>query len=191
MFLRLSVFSCTCLLVCQGLFQYCSLNSKVRGHTALCRGKLFGLCPHPLLVVHSVLTVYCVSFCLGRILYVGFIKKLLDTQQDLLDGDGRPPVLIFLQDGQTDGARRVDIWVKDGWFKLAFWRRGWVVIFKQHPQFILASFPKGPLFPWNSTFPVHEVESAIRVLGGNSNKTKWVVFSPGFALLRQSTESDS
>ena len=24
--------------------------------TALCRGKLFGLCPHPLLVIHSVLT---------------------------------------------------------------------------------------------------------------------------------------
>lgn len=39
---------------------------------------------------------------------------------DLFDGDGRPPVFVLLQDGQTHGTRRVDVWVEYGWLKLAW-----------------------------------------------------------------------
>ena len=52
----------------------------------------------PLLVVGSVLTEAGVSLGLGRILDVGIIEEVLDAQQDLLDGDGRPPVLLLVQD---------------------------------------------------------------------------------------------
>lgn len=38
---------------------------------------------------------------------------------DLFDGDGGPPVLVLLQDGQADGAGWVNIWVEYWWLKLA------------------------------------------------------------------------
>ena len=60
-----------------------------------------GLGPHPLLVVGPVLTEAGVSLGLSGVLDVGVIEQVLDTQQDLLDGDGRPPVLLLVQDGQA------------------------------------------------------------------------------------------
>ena len=61
-----------------------------------------GLSPHPLLVVGPVLTKAGVGLGLSGILDVGVIEEVLDPQQDLLDGDGRPPVLLLVQDGQAN-----------------------------------------------------------------------------------------
>lgn len=57
------------------------------------------------------------GFCkmVSPLLVPAFVLQM----SDLLDGYGRPPVLVLLQDGQTNSARGVDIGVKDGWLKLA------------------------------------------------------------------------
>ena len=62
------------------------------------RGHGSGLSPHPLLVVRPVLAEAGVGLGLGGVLDVGVVQEILDTQQDLLDGDGRPPVLLLVQD---------------------------------------------------------------------------------------------
>ena len=66
------------------------------------RGHGPGLGPHPLLVVRPVLAEAGVGLGLGGVLDVGVVQEVLDTQQDLLDGDGRPPVLLLVQDGETN-----------------------------------------------------------------------------------------
>ena len=70
---------------------------------------MFLLCSHgpglgsdPLLVISPVLTEAGVGLGLSRVLNVGVVQEVLDTQQDLLDGDGRPPVLLLVQDGETN-----------------------------------------------------------------------------------------
>ena len=65
------------------------------------RGHGPGLGPHPLLVVRPVLAEGGVGLGLGGVLHVGVVEEVLDTQQDLLHRDGRPPVLLLVQDGQA------------------------------------------------------------------------------------------
>ena len=58
--------------------------------------------PDPLLVIGPVLAEAGVGLGLGRILNVGVVEEVLDAEQDLLDGDGGPPVLLLVQDGETN-----------------------------------------------------------------------------------------
>lgn len=80
--------------------------------------------------------------------------------------------------------------------------------------------PTYSFFPWDGTFPVHQIHGSIRIFSGHSNKTlqceheqktyqnhrvkklsmskgdhggayKRMVFSPGFTLLGQSAKSDA
>ena len=51
---------------------------------------------HPLLVVGSVLAEAGVSLSLSRILDVGIVEKVLDAEEDLLDGNCWPPVLLLI-----------------------------------------------------------------------------------------------
>ena len=74
-----------------------SLLSPLLPHHLL-GGHGAGLGPHPLLVVGPVLTKAGVGLCLGGVLDVGVVEEVLDTEEDLLDGDGRPPVLLLVQD---------------------------------------------------------------------------------------------
>ena len=60
------------------------------------------LCPDPLLVIGPVLTEAGVGLGLSRVLNVGVVQEVLDPQQDLLDGDGGPPVFLLVQDGEAD-----------------------------------------------------------------------------------------
>ena len=57
-----------------------------------------GLSSDPLLVISPILTEAGVGLSLSRILDVGVVEEVLDAQEDLLDGDGRPPVFLFVQD---------------------------------------------------------------------------------------------
>lgn len=157
----------------------------------LCGSKLLGLCPNTLLVVHPVLTVNCVCLCLSWVLNIRLIQQFLDSQKNLFNSDGGPPVLVFLQDGEAHSSWWVDIWVEYWGLELTFrWWRG-VVIFEQHSEFVKSTLPQRSFLSRNSTFPVHKVHCPIWVLGRHSNKTKRVVFPPGFTLLGQSAQSDA
>lgn len=157
----------------------------------LCGSKLLGLCPDTLLIVHPVLTVNCICLCLGWVLNIRLIQQFLDSQKNLFNSDGGPPVLVFFQDGEAHSSRWVDIWVENWGLKLAFWWWRWVVIFEQHSEFVKSALPQGSFLSWDGTFPIHEVHCPIWVLGRHSNKTKRVVFPPGFTLLGQSAQSDA
>ena len=56
-----------------------------------------GLSPHPLLVVGPVLAEAGVGLGLGGILDVGIVQKILNSQQNLFDGDRGPPVFLLVQ----------------------------------------------------------------------------------------------
>ena len=43
----------------------------------------------------------------------------MDAQQDLFDVDGGLPAFFFVEDGEADGARGVDVWVEEGWDEFA------------------------------------------------------------------------
>jgi len=74
----------------------------LRCHVAV--GESSCLSPDPFLVIRSVLTIACVGLGLRGILDVGVVEEILDADQELLDGDGRPPILVLVQETQADGA---------------------------------------------------------------------------------------
>lgn len=49
---------------------------------------------------------------LGGGLRVGFIEEGLDSEQDLFDVYRGLPAFFFIEDGEADGARGVDVWVE-------------------------------------------------------------------------------
>lgn len=73
-----------------------------------------------LLVVGSaVLTEEVVGFSLSGRLGVGLVQQRLNAEKNLLDGDGGLPAFLFVENGQADGARGVDIGVEEGRDELA------------------------------------------------------------------------
>jgi hypothetical protein len=61
----------------------------------------------------AVFAEQIVRFCLRRRFWVRVIEEVLDTEQNLLDGNGRPPGFFFVQNRQTDGAGRVHVRVEE------------------------------------------------------------------------------
>lgn len=87
----------------------------------LCRGDLRGdlsrrvLSNHPLdtlLVFHFVPLEQVVCLGLRWRLGIGVVQEILDTEDDLFDGDGRFPAFILVEYRQANGPRRVDVWVE-------------------------------------------------------------------------------
>ena len=58
--------------------------------------------PDSVLVIGLVLAEALEGLGLGRIINVGIIEEVLDPQKDLLDGYGRPPVFLLVQDRETN-----------------------------------------------------------------------------------------
>ena len=50
----------------------------------------------------------------GGAVGIRVVQEVLDSQQDLLDGDGGLPSVVLIQDGQTHRSRGVHIWVEEG-----------------------------------------------------------------------------
>lgn len=50
---------------------------------------------------------------------VGFIEKLLDPKENLLNSDCRLPTFFLIQNRQADGARGVNVWVEERWNEFA------------------------------------------------------------------------
>lgn len=65
------------------------------------------------LVCCAVLPVQVVRIGLGRRVWIWVIQQVLHAKQDLLDGDGRLPALLLVQDGQADCAGGVDVRVEE------------------------------------------------------------------------------
>jgi len=60
----------------------------------------------------------------------------LYSEQHLLHGDGGPPSLFLVQDGEADGSGRVDVWVEERGDELALgWLRG-VFVAELHRYFV-------------------------------------------------------
>ncbi len=82
--------------------------------TALLRRRILA---HDLLdppfVLRPVSLEHVVSLRLSRGLGVGVVEQVLDAEEDLLDGDGRLPRLLLVQDRQADGAGWVDVRVEE------------------------------------------------------------------------------
>ena len=100
-----------------------------------------GLGSHSLLVISSVLTETCVRLRLGGVLDVGVVEEVLDAEEDLLDGDGGPPVLLLVQDAETHCARWVDIGVEQWWHELHLGWCGGEVILEDDLTLVESTFP--------------------------------------------------
>jgi len=146
-------------------------------------GERSGLGSNPLLVVGSVLTVCCVRLSLRGVLDVGVIKKVLNSDQELLDGNCWPPILVLVQQAETHCARWVHIGVKQRRAELDLWRSRGEVLLEDHVAFVKASLPRSPFLSRNSKLPLHQVEGAVRVLHGAGDEAERVVLAPLFSLL--------
>lgn len=99
------------------------------------------LLSNPPLISCSILLKHGESFALCRIVRVWIVKQILNTQQDLLDCNSRFPTLIFVEDGETNGARGEDVRMEERWGEFAL---GWFarVFFREdHAEFVETTFP--------------------------------------------------
>lgn len=111
------------------------INSLSCGRVAL------GLDAHSAAVLLPVGHKQLVGLRLGRTLGIWAVQQVLNAQQHLLDRDGRPPVLVFVEDGEADSAGRVDVRVEEGRYKLAFGRLGRIVFREFHCYLVYAAVP--------------------------------------------------
>jgi len=45
---------------------------------------------------------------------IRLVQQVLDARQDLLHGDGRPPPLLLVQDGEADRSARINVGMEQG-----------------------------------------------------------------------------
>ena len=103
----------------------------------------------------------------------------LDAEEDLLDGNSGPPVLLLVQDGETDGAAGVDVGVEEWGHELHLadakvnMRKevkdhlGWSgreIILEDDLALIESSLPRSALLARDAILPQHQVHRAVRVL---------------------------
>ena len=69
-------------------------------------------------IVHEEL----IGLGLGRTIGVGLVEQVLDANEHLFYGDGRAPVLLLVENTETDGARGVHVRVEERRHKLALRR---------------------------------------------------------------------
>lgn len=68
---------------------------------------------HTSFIGRAVLFEEIVCIGLGGRFRVRVVQQILDTEEDLLDRDGRFPGFFFVQDRETDGAGGVHVRVKE------------------------------------------------------------------------------
>ncbi|TGZ47410.1 hypothetical protein DBV15_00226, partial [Temnothorax longispinosus] len=107
---------------------------------------------------------------LSRILHVWLVQQVLNTEQDLLDRDGRSPVFLLVQERQADSAGWVNVRMEQRRFEFTFrWARR-IVIFEDHTQLVQATLPRSLQnheFVYRA-FPTHQVEGTVWILGWSS-----------------------
>lgn len=138
------------------------------------------------IIARAVLLEQVVGVGLSWRLGIGVVKKVLDTEQDLLDGDSWFPALLFVQDGQADCAGGVDVGVEEGRDEFALWWLRWVLIGEDHAQLEQASLPHRLLLAWNTALPNLQIKNTSRVALRLRIETKGMVSSPLLSLLLES-----
>ena len=61
----------------------------------------------PLVILDVLLTEALISFSMGGVLFVWMIEEVLNTEEYLLDSEGRAPVFLLIEDGHAYSPRRV------------------------------------------------------------------------------------
>lgn len=78
----------------------------------------------PPLIRGAILLEQIIRIRLRGTLRIHLIEQHLDADQNLLDRDRGPPPLLFVENGEADGPRRVDVGVEERRDEFALWRFG-------------------------------------------------------------------
>lgn len=153
-----------------------------------------------------------VSFSLSWIFNVRFVEKILDSEQDLLDSNGRSPIFLLVEERQTDCSRWIHVGMEQRWLELTFRWCGWIIFLEEHPQFVQSTFPRSlsvqvileekrkvsthVLTTRNGTFPVQQIKCSVWILrwfshetlsGVNKDYSTWnvdVILTKGWSFLQ-------
>jgi len=142
------------------------------------------------LVLGSVLLEDLERISLGRRFGIRIVEKVLDSQKNLLNGDGWLPCLLLVQNTEANGAGRIHVGMKQRRVEFAFGRLGGIFLRENHVQLEEAALPDGFLLSRDSAVPVHEVQTSLRRLSRLREKTKGVVLSPLLAFLLQAVDTE-
>ena len=131
-----------------------------------------------------------VRLCLRWIAHVRRIQQLLHSNQNLLDGDGRFPPLLFVQNAQAHLAGWIHVWMKESSRKRHPRRSRRVIVSKLQPERIQPASPGRVGLPRDLTVPHPQIRRHV-TFGVPSRRwlrdeTVRVIFAPVLALLRQS-----
>merc|ERR1719422_1768476 len=143
------------------------------------------LSTNPLVVVGPVLAEASVSLSLGRVLDVRVVQEVLNAEENLLDSDGRAPVLLLIEDGEAHRAAWVDIGVEERGHKLDLGRSGGEIVLEDDLALVEPSLPRGSLLARDAVLPEHKVHGAICILHWPGNESKGMILPPAFSLLRE------
>ena len=100
-----------------------------------------GLSSHPLLVFGPVLAVACVRLRLSRVFDVGIIEKVLDAEEQLLDRDRGPPILLLVEQREADCSRGVYVGVEQRGDKLHLRRSRGEIVLEDDLTFVETALP--------------------------------------------------
>jgi hypothetical protein len=77
---------------------------------------LFDFC----LVRCPILLEQVIGFGLCRRFWIWIVEEILNTEENLLDGDSWLPSFFFVQDGKADGSGRIDVGMEKRWCEFAY-----------------------------------------------------------------------
>lgn len=146
---------------------------------------------HPIIIFGLILCEEEIGVSLGRTFLVGIIHEVLDTHEQLRNGERWTPVLIFVQYAEADRATGIDVRMEQNRSEFAFWRLVGVVFRELHHQLIDSTLPWRAFLPRNLTLPFEQI---LTLSIGRSyrlgRKTKRMLFPPILTLLHQSLLRD-
>lgn len=92
------------------------------------------------------------------------------------------PVLLFVQNRQTNGSRRVDIGMWQYWLKDTLRRTNWVIVGEVHQESVATSFPGALFGAGDLAVPFEHVGGAVVGLEGLGYESERMIAPPLFPL---------
>lgn len=91
----------------------CACIHSFSGPRSRLARQLPGILAYLSFIRRSILFVHGIRVCVGRRGRVWVVEEGLDADEDFLDGDGRAPAFIFVEDGEADGPGWVYVWMEE------------------------------------------------------------------------------